>query len=97
MKLLTRKNAVSTVLLSCTLLFTITASAEEISLERSLAAAIQAQGQKAVHDLSAELSNSIKAELKRLSMRYTTAKSDDIATISIQKKLGQQKQQTSEE
>ena len=97
MKLLPSKQALSTVLLSCTLLFTFSASAEEASLERSLAATIQAQGQKAAHDLSAELSNSIKAELNRFSLRYTTVKPQEVAVVSMQSKLRQQKQQTSEE
>ncbi|WP_085300664.1 hypothetical protein [Cognaticolwellia mytili] len=97
MKLLPSKQALSTVLLSCTLLFTFSAFAEEASLERSLAATIQAQGQKAARDLSAELSNSIKAELNRFSLRYATVKPQEVAVVSKQSKLRQQKQQTSEE
>lgn len=102
MKLLQSKQALSTVLLSCTLLFTISASAQEASLERSLAATIQAQGQKVAQDLTAEVSNSIKAELSRFSMRYTIADIQEVAAVSNQttlrqQKLRQQKQQTSEE
>ena len=95
MKLSQRKNVLSTVLLSCTLLFTITATAQEASLEQSLAATVQAQGQKVLHDLSAELSHSIKAELTRFSMRYSTVETQELAAISEQKKVTQQKQQTS--
>jgi hypothetical protein len=72
MKLSQRKNALSTVLLSCTLLFTITATAQKASLEQSLAARVQAQGQKLLYNLSAELSHSIKVELNRFSMRLST-------------------------
>lgn len=96
MKLLPSKHALSTVLLSCTLLFTINASAQEASLEQSLTATIQAQGQKVLHDLSAELSHSIKIELDRFSMRYNTVKTQELAAVSEQKKSAQQKQQTSE-
>ncbi|MBA6392052.1 hypothetical protein H4J38_14850 [Colwellia sp. BRX10-3] len=91
MKLSQRKNALSTVLLSCTLLFTITATAQEASLEQSLAATVQAQGEKVLHDLSAELSHSIKAELNRFSMRYSTVETHELAAISEQKKSIQQK------
>lgn len=97
MKLLQSKHTLSTVLLSCTLLFTVGASAQEASLERSLAATVQAQGQKVARDLSAEVSNSIKAELQRFSMRYTLVSSLDVAAVTKQSKLRQQKQQTSEE
>jgi len=96
MKLLLSKHVLSTVLLSCTLLFTINVSAQEASLEKSLAATVQAQGQKVRHDLSAELSHSIKAELDRFSMRYSTVKTHELAAVSEQRKLGQQKQKTSE-
>ena len=95
MKLLPSKNALSTVLLSCTLLFTINASAQESTLAESLAATVQAQGQKVLHDLSAELSHSIKAELDRFSMRYSTVKTQELAAFSAQEKLKQPKQQTS--
>lgn len=97
MKLLQSKQALSTVLLSCTLLFTISASAQEASLEHSLAATVQAQGQKVARDLSAEVSNSIKAELRRFSMRYTTVDTQEVAAVSKQTKLRQQKQKPSEE
>jgi len=97
MKLLPRKYALSTVLLSCTLLLTFNASAEEVSLEKSLAATVQAQGQKAVRDLSVQLANSISDELQRFSMRYTTAKVQNVAAVSTQTKLRQQKQLTSED
>jgi hypothetical protein len=91
MKLSQRKNALSTVLLSCTLLFTITATAQEASLAQSLAVTVQAQGEKVLHDLSAELSHSIKAELNRFSMRYSTVETHELAAISEQKKSNQQK------
>lgn len=97
MKTLQSKHALSTVLLSCTLLFTTSALAQEASLERSLAATVQAQGEKVVRDLSVEVSNSIKAELNRFSMRYTLVSTQDIAAVPKQAKLRQQKQQTSEE
>ncbi len=97
MKLLPNKYALSTVLLSCTLLFTFNASANEVSLEQSLAATLQAKGQKAVHELSAQVSNSIKLELQRFSMRYTTVKAHEIAAVSTQSKLNQKKQHTSED
>lgn len=95
MKLLPSKHALSTVLLSCTLLFTINASAQEASLEQSLAATVQAQGQKVLHELSAELSHSINVELDRFSMRYNTVKTQELAAVSEQKKSDKQKQQTS--
>jgi hypothetical protein len=76
-----RKNALSTVLLSCTLLFTITATAQKASLEQSLAARAEAQGQKLLYDLSAELSYSIKAELNRFSMRYSTLETHELVAI----------------
>jgi hypothetical protein len=97
MKTLQSKHTLSTVLLSCTLLFTTSALAQEASLERSLAATVQAQGEKVVRDLSVEVSNSIKAELNRFSMRYTLVGTQEIAAVSKQAKLRQQKQQTSEE
>ena len=97
MKLLAIRNALSTVLLTCTLLFTFNASATEVALERSLAATLQIQGQKAVGDLSAELSNSIRDELQRFSRRYTVVKAQEIVANSTQAKLPQHKQQTSEE
>ena len=86
MKLLPSKYALSSVLLSCTLLFSLNASAQEASLEQSLAATVQAQGQKVLHDLSAELSDSIKIELDRFSMRYNTVKTQELAAVSEQKK-----------
>jgi len=95
MKLLPSKYALSSVLLSCTLLFSLNASAQEASLEQSLAATVQAQGQKVLHDLSEELSDSIKIELDRFSMRYNTVKTQELAAVSEQKKSAQQKQQTS--
>ena len=97
MKLLPSKNALNSVLLSCTLLFALNASAKEVTLDRSLAATLQVQGQKVIGDLSVELSNSIKAELQRFSMRYTIKQAQVVVTSSTQKKLRQQKQQTSEE
>ena len=95
MKLLQSKQVLSTVLLSCTLLFTINASAQEASLEKSLAATVQAQGQKVLHDLSAELSQSIKAELDRFSMRYSTVETQELAAVVELKTANPKKQQTS--
>ncbi|MGB1262083.1 MAG: hypothetical protein ACPG52_04145 [Cognaticolwellia sp.] len=96
MKLLPN-NTLNTVLLSCALLFTVNVSAQEVSLEQSLAATVKAQGKKAAQDLSAELSNSIKAELQRFSMRYTKVKSQALASTAQQEKLVQQKTKTSDE
>lgn len=95
MKFLQSKRTLSTVLLSCSLLFTVNASANEASLEKVLTATLQAQGQKVVHDLSAGLANSIRAELQKLSMRHAS----EIEKTSVAKsvKSNQQKQQTSEE
>jgi hypothetical protein len=95
MKLLQSKHALSTVLLSCTLLFTVNASAQEASLEQNLAATVKAQGQKVQHDLSAELSHSVKAELDRFSMRYSTGKTQELAAVVEQKQSNQKKQHTS--
>jgi len=95
MNLLQSKRTLSTVLLSCSLLFTVNASAEEVVLEKALAAAVQAQGQKVVRDLSAELSNSIQAELQRFSQRYSFH--DDKVAVTNSVKTRQQKPQTSEE
>ena len=97
MKLLPSKRILSTVLLSCTLLFTVNASAEDASLERSLAATVQVQGKKAIRDLSSELAKSIKAELNGFSMRHTIVSVQDLAAAPKQTKLRQSKQQTSEE
>jgi len=97
MKLLPNKYALSTVLLSCTLLFTFNTSAKEVTLEKSLAATIQAQGEKAAHDLSAQVSNSIKLELQRFSMRYNTVKTEAVAVISTHTKLTQKQQHTAED
>lgn len=97
MKLLPNKYALSTVLLSCTLLFTFNTSAKEVSLEQSLAATIQAQGEKTAHDLSAQVSQSIKNELHRFSMRYSQIKPQNVAAISSQVKLNPKKQHTSED
>tara|TARA_R110002167_G_scaffold284685_3_gene489782 strand:+ start:3395 stop:3688 length:294 start_codon:yes stop_codon:yes gene_type:complete len=97
MKLLPNKYALSTVLLSCTLLFTFNASAKEVTLEQSLATTLQAQGEKAAQDLSAQVSNSIKLELQRFSMRYNTVKTQEVAVISTQNKLKQKKQHTADD
>mgnify|MGYP000625068164 CR=1 FL=1 len=96
MKLLANKNLLSTALLSCSLFFIGSASAQEVSLEQSLAATVQAQGQKAVSELSAELSNTIKTELQRFAVRYTKGQSQTLASAK-QTKLPQQKTQTSDE
>lgn len=95
MKLLQTKHILSTVLLSCTLLLTATTSAQEVSLEKSLAATVQAQGQKVLHDLSAELSYSIKAELNRFSMKFSTEETQELAAVVEPKKLNLSKPQTS--
>ncbi len=95
MKLLSSKAAVSSVLLSCTMLFTVNASANEASLEHYLAATVQAQGQKAERDLSVTLANSIQTELQRFSMRYTTVKTQEL--VAKQTKLSQLNQQSLEE
>ena len=86
MKLLQSSQVLSTVLLSCTLLLTTaTASAQEATLEQKLAATLQAQGQKVLHDLSAELAHSIKAELNRFSMRYSTVETQELVAVVEQK------------
>ncbi|MEH6597228.1 MAG: hypothetical protein V7736_16960 [Colwellia polaris] len=94
MKLLQTKHILSTVLLSCTLLLTATTSAQEVSLEKSLAATVQAQGQKVLHDLSAELSHSIKAELNRFSMKFSTEETQELAAVVEPKKSNLSKPQT---
>ncbi|TWX73014.1 hypothetical protein [Colwellia sp. C1TZA3] len=85
-----------TILLSCTLLFTINAYAQDAALEKSLAVTVQAQKQKIQRDLSAEISHSIKAELDRFSIRYSTVKTQALAAVLKQTKLAPKKQQTSE-
>ncbi|MFT6587201.1 MAG: hypothetical protein ACJAUY_002275 [Cognaticolwellia sp.] len=95
MKLLQTKQVLSTVLLSCTLLLTTTASAQEASLEQSLAATVQAQGQKVLNDLSAGLAHSIKAELNRFSMRYSMMETQELAAVIKQKESDLLKQKTS--
>jgi hypothetical protein len=95
MKLLSSKAVISSVLLSCTMLFTVNASAKEVSLEHYLAATVQAQGQKAERDLSAELANTIKAELRLFSMRYSTVETQVL--VAKQTKLSQLNQQSLEE
>lgn len=95
MKLLQTKQVLSTVLLSCTLLLTTTTSAQEVSLETSLAATVQAQGQKVLHDLSAELSHAIKAELSLFSMKFSTEETQELAAVVETKKLNLSKPQTS--
>ncbi|MFT6193307.1 MAG: cell division protein FtsB [Cognaticolwellia sp.] len=97
MKLLQRKQILGTVLLSCTLLFTINAYAQETGLAQNLTLSVQVQKQKqkVQRDLSAELAHSIKAELDRFSTRYNTVKTQELAVVSKQKKLATKKQQTS--
>ena len=95
MKLLQTKQVLSTVLLSCTLLLTTTTSAQEVSLETSLAATLQAQGQKVLHDLSAELSYAIKAELNQFLMKFSTEETQELAAAVETKKLNLSKPQTS--
>jgi hypothetical protein len=95
MKLLQRKQILGTVLLSCTLLFTINAYAQETGLAQNLTLSVQVQKQKVQRDLSAELAHSIKAELDRFSTRYNTVKTQELAVVSNQKKLATKKQQTS--
>ena len=55
------------------------------TLEQKLAATLQAQGQKVLHDLSAELAHSIKAELNRFSMRYSTVETPELVALVEQK------------
>ena len=95
MKLLQTKQVLSTVLLSCTLLLTNTTSAQEVSLETSLAATVQAHGQKVLHDLSAQLSHSIKTELSRFSMKFSTEETQELVAVVESKKLNSLKTQTS--
>lgn len=74
MKLLPNTKILTSVLLSSALLYTVNASATEVTLERSLAATVQAQGQKVMQDLSAQLANSIRTELQQFSIGNLTTK-----------------------
>jgi len=96
MKLLPNKAVLCSVLLSCTMLFTLNAAAKEVAIEQNLAATVQAQGQQAVRDISAKLSNSIRVELKRFSSRYSTVQTQELAALVKPATLPQLKQQTSE-
>jgi hypothetical protein len=96
MKLLQHKQTLRAVLLSCTLLLTINAYAQDTGLEQNLILSVQAQKQKVQLDLSAELAHSITAELDRFSTRYSTMKTQELAAVSKQKTLATKKQQTSE-
>jgi hypothetical protein len=96
MKLLQPNYVLATVLLSSTLAFSFSASAQEASLERSLAATVQVQGQQMIKDLSTNLSHSIKQELQQFSTRYAR-KSVATATTTKVAKTNQQKKLTSAE
>lgn len=97
MKLLLSKPTISTVLLSCTLLFSLNSSANEVTLEQSVVEVVQSQGQKVVRDISAQLSNSISAELQKFSTRYNTVQTHDLVAVLKPSKSRQLKPQTLEE
>lgn len=90
MKLLSSKRAFNTVLISLALLSTLNVSAKDVSLTQALTDAVHAQGKVVQHDLSAQLSQSIKTELTKFSMRYNAVKSQHIAAVSTPKNTTKQ-------
>ncbi len=97
MKLSQSKPTISAVLLSCTLLFSLNSSANEVTLEQSVVEVVQSQGQKVARDISAQLSNSISAELQRFSTRYNKVQTHNLVAVLKPSKSRQLKPQTLEE